>query len=551
MSVVETTTVSDFSNADEALKTLQEAADRWVNTGLEQRVQYLDRCMTALARVGDAWAQATSDVRSLDPGGISGAEPWLTELVPTMRCFRLLRDSLRDGGQPQVSKTWRRGDRHVVRVFPSDLLDAALFAGMTAEVHIEPDHPVTQGRLYRDKAAGRLKDGKVGLVLGAGNVGSICPTDALYKLFVDDEVVLIKSNPVNAYLSPYWRAALKPLIDDGFVRIVDGGVGLGVYLCNHSSVHSIHITGSDRTYDAIVWGPDIASNKAKGERQNDREVSAELGCVTPVMVVPGAWSKADIRYHATNIASMVTNNGSFNCVACKLVVLDSSWPQKDEFLSAFRQALQNASARQAYYPGAQERYQGFRDAYPNARVVGTDGDGVVPWTIIDGIGHGASEYALANEAFCGVVAVTEVAGGDAAAFLRSATDFCNSSVWGTLSCSIIIDRRSQKVHAEALEQAIDELNYGGIAINVWSGIIFGLSSPPWGAAPGHTAEDIRSGNGHVHNTYMIDRPVKTVLRAPFRIFPLPAWFDGHKGSLGVGKALFRLERDRSWSAVPS
>jgi hypothetical protein len=451
---------------------------------------------------------------------------------------------------PRIPKTWKRGDRHVARVFPSDALDVAMFTGLTAEVHLAPGVPVTQGRLYRDKKAGKYREGRIGLVLGAGNVGSICPTDALYKLFVDDEVVIIKTNPVNAYLSRFWVAALQPLVDDGFVEVVDGGVELGVYLCEHPEIHSIHITGSDRTYDAIVWGPDVASNKASGKRQNSREVSAELGCVTPVMVVPGKWSSSDIAYQAANIAAMVTNNASFNCVACKVLVLDETWDQKDEFLSAFRMALQNGPARKAYYPGAQQRYQGFLDQYPNAKVVGPQGDGVVPWTIIDGIPHNSDEYALCTEAFCGVVGVCTLPGGSAEAFLSNAVTFCNETVWGTLSCSIIIDSATRKANSDALERALDDLNYGGIALNVWSGLIFGLGSPPWGAAPGHTPEDIRSGVGHVHNTYFLDHPEKTVLRAPFRIIPRPAWFDGHAGALEVGKRLLQIEKDRSWSRLP-
>jgi hypothetical protein len=39
-------------------------------------------------------------------------------------------------------------------------------------------------------------------VLGAGNVSSIGPMDALYELFAKDHVVLLKLNPVNEHLGP-------------------------------------------------------------------------------------------------------------------------------------------------------------------------------------------------------------------------------------------------------------------------------------------------------------------------------------------------------------
>ena len=55
--------------------------------------------------------------------------------------------------------------------------------------------------------------GRVALVLGAGNVSSIGPMDALYKLFVEDQVVVFKTHPVNVYLGPLLEEAFRALID--------------------------------------------------------------------------------------------------------------------------------------------------------------------------------------------------------------------------------------------------------------------------------------------------------------------------------------------------
>ena len=67
------------------------------------------------------------------------------------------------------------------------------------------------------------------LVLGAGNVASLGPRDVLDKLFVEGKVVVLKANPVNDYLVPYWRRALAALIDAGYLRVVSGGTAAGVY----------------------------------------------------------------------------------------------------------------------------------------------------------------------------------------------------------------------------------------------------------------------------------------------------------------------------------
>ena len=79
-----------------------------------------------------------------------------------------------------------------------------------------------------------------------------------------------------------------------------------------------------------------------------------------------------------------------------------------------------------------------------------------------------------------------------------------------------------------LDQAIAQLQYGAIGINAWTWMIFMLAGATWGAFPGNSLEDIRSGRGIVHNSYLFDHPQKTVLHAPFRIFPTPTWFADHK-----------------------
>jgi aldehyde dehydrogenase (NAD(P)+) len=74
--------------------------------------------------------------------------------------------------------------------------------------------------------------GKVCLVLGAGNVSGIPVNDSLSKLFVDNYVVLLKMNPVNDYLGTLIESALSPLISEGYLRVVYGGISEGTYLCN-------------------------------------------------------------------------------------------------------------------------------------------------------------------------------------------------------------------------------------------------------------------------------------------------------------------------------
>jgi aldehyde dehydrogenase (NAD(P)+) len=77
----------------------------------------------------------------------------------------------------------------------------------------------------------------------------------------------------------------------------------------------------------------------------------------------------------------------------------------------------------------------------------------------------------------------------------------------------------------ALDRAIADLEYGAVGVNVWNAVAFLLAQATWGAYPGHTIEDIGSGIGVVRNSFLFDRPQKTVARGPFYPFPR-SWLHG-------------------------
>lgn len=60
-----------------------------------------------------------------------------------------------------------------------------------------------------------------------------------------------------------------------------------------------------------------------------------------------------------------------------------------------------------------------------------------------------------------------------------------------------------------------------------------------------------SGRGVVHNAYLFDRPQKSVIRAPFRIWPLPLWFTGHRTLRSLARRLVEFEVAPAWYKVPA
>ena len=547
---------------DGYLAVLQASKARWVATSVEKRISYLERIMARTAAIAERWVRLACDAKGISFDEPVSSEEWNSGPHLTVRNARLLRNSLRDiieHGAPQFPGpvTTRKGQT-VVGVFPTDIYDKLLWTGIKAEIWMETgvssaDLGETQAVAYRDDGEA---GGRVGLVLGAGNIASIPPMDVMYKLFAENEVAVLKMNPVNEYLGPLFEEVFADLIDDGFLRIAYGGVEQGDYLSHHELVESIHMTGSDKTHDAIVFGTgdEGAARKASDDPILDKPFSAELGNVTPVIIVPGPWSKKDLEYQGMNISAMLTHNAGFNCIAARVVVSPESWSLRSELIGAIKDALEITPERPAYYPGAEDRWNTFLSEHPEAGTLDQATPGTVPWTLIEGLRtEMTGDVCFTTESFTGLFAEASVASeGSTAEYLRRAVDFCNDELWGTLGATIIVHPKSMKDPAvrSAVDEAIADLRYGTVAVNTWTGVGYFTTSATWGAFPGHHRTDIQSGTGVVHNTYLYDKPQKSVIRAPFRTPIKPLWFSTHGTRHHVTRKMVDLDADPSPTKLP-
>ena len=537
---------------DAAIGILAARRRAWSGIGPAERVAILDGLLADFAAVSEDWVAASLLHKGLEPEMPASGEEWVAGPFIVLRNIRLLRDALADiaaRGAPRIpGPVWTRSDGSVAAgVFPASVWDRLFYAGVSAEVWMQPGVTAaglrdTQALVYRGDS-----ESKVTLVLGAGNVSSIGPLDALYKLFVENNVVLYKAHPVNDYLGPLMERAFRRLVDRDVLRVVYGGAAEGAYLCQHSGVEEIHITGSDKTYDGIVFGSDAEGERRKAEQRPvlAKRITAELGNVSPVIVVPGPWSAGDIRYHAANLVSMLTNNAGFNCNAARVIVQHVGWPQRTPLLDAIRGLLSRVPARRAYYPGAAGRDAAFREAHPQAERFGeASGSGALPWTLIAGLDPDrADDLCYHTEGFCGLFAETALEAASVAEYVARAVSFCNETLWGTLNATILVHPRSLADPAvrDAVERAIGDLRYGSVSVNHWAALSYALGVTTWGAFPGHTPDDIQSGTGVVHNTLMFSRPEKSVVRAPFRVWPLPPWFVTNRVAHRVLPKLARFE----------
>jgi acyl-CoA reductase-like NAD-dependent aldehyde dehydrogenase len=353
-------------------------------------------------------------------------------------------------------------------------------------------------------------------------------------------------HPTQAVLVPILEAAMAALIRPGFLRIVQGGAVEGAWLANHPGIDELHITGSYRTYESIVFGPgaDGEERRLRDEPILHKPFTAELGNLTPVIVVPGRWTDAEIAYQADNVASMLTNNAGFNCTTPRVIITPAGWRLRQPFLGALRARLAATPARHAYYPGAEARFDQFLGAHPDAELYGERTDGRLPWGLITDLDPRATDDpCFTTEAFCSIFAELPLPSSDVPDYLARAVAFANDSMWGSLNATLIVHPASQRdaVVGPALERAVADLRYGTVAINHWSALGFALGVTPWGAFPGHARNDIGSGTDVVHNTLMFSRVEKTVIRAPFRAWPKPIWFGTHRTVARLAPMLIGFE----------
>ena len=67
-----------------------------------------------------------------------------------------------------------------------------------------------------------------------------------------------------------------------------------------------------------------------------KRLDAELGCVTPYIIVPGAWTEADMEYYADEIVAGLVNNAGHNCTKAELLITAAEWPLRDALVAAVR-----------------------------------------------------------------------------------------------------------------------------------------------------------------------------------------------------------------------
>ena len=358
------------------------------------------------------------------------------------------------------------------------------------------------------------KPGTVSLVLGAGNMNFLSIIDVFERVFIHKECVFLKHHPFRPFLYEPYSIILEPLISENIVHMVYDTSPKSELIKNPHVSH-IHFTGSENTYKAITK-----------ELSSETNVTAELGCATPWIIMPGYWTDKEIKNAVKQIVIAKISGGGSYCMSAQVILIPRHWKQKEIFCISLNEELQKQKPEPAYYPGSIKRkneivencfeflenFDNSITSYPSIMKRTSEKNNDV--VLIDcGILNGDSSfnnYCFDKEVFCPVLVKGEIdyEEGNTDDYLERVCDFANKELHGSLSCSVLFP---DSLHSEyIIEKCIKLLDYGTIAINIWSviGYMAALVGGTWGA---HYS-DRKSGRGRIGNIYKIKYVSKTIIR---------------------------------------
>lgn len=544
--------VSSKLEIDQALADLEAHKQEWADLGINERINLFRETLDLTKQIANQFIKL--DIKNcLIPENSLDTALSYVQVSTLFRCMHLYLQALEDikkFGRPHYSYSpvILPNGQVSLQIFPETLKERILYYGVKAEIWFEPgvqpgDLPGLQARPYHTTP----REGKIALVLGTGNYASLAIVDILYKLINELRVVILKVHPLTEFVGEIIKECFAPFVKAGFLRIVYGGAGEGEYIATRPQVDEIHMTGGLKTFETVIFGSGVQGEENKRNRKPrfNKVVTGELGNVTPVIVVPGPWTKEDIEKKAENIfANMVINNG-YTCICNRLMILPENWSASEEMYKKIRQLFHQFERPVAYYPGSEQRIREAIKAHPGCEVIGEFSNDKTPWVFASHLKADKRYFCFEQEVFGSFYGGVDLAANSTPEFIDKAVEFCNETLWGTLGISIVVHPESLKDPAikAAIDRAIANLRYGTIGVNTIAGLGYMIGRSGWGGYPNSPYDNAQSGIGWVKNILMFDRIQKTVTYGPFH-FPLN--FTSSPDRLTIAKASFEYERTPSW-----
>ena len=506
---------------DRFISTLRTKSKEFNSINNIQLASMLDETISNIKEVSYFWATICSDNKGTTKTPAEGEEwlggPFASVLATQYYIKSLTNDDDLDEGNFNNSE-------NSYKVFPNNFIERITFPFINAKVYFNKSMSFEDINKFRGFSKRYDIEPSITLVLGAGNFSSIPYLDVLYHLITRRSVILLKLNPVNDYLKPVFEKVFKNFIERGYIIVTNGNINESKYMATHPGINHIHLTGSDKTYEDIVYGRELTGNERSIKtvpKVNSKPITSELGNVTPIIIHPGKWSTSDIKYQARKIVTGKLNNNGFNCIAAQVVVLPDGWGHTETLIKYVKYYMNKAKDRKAYYPDSIERLTKLEKDKSYERVNSLSC--TTPHLTREIKAY--NKYEL-DEVWSSTIYFRKIAYSNAEDYVKKSIDYCNNELWGNLGVSVIIKNHNNKFNKHITNSYIENLKYGTIAINEWAAIGYIIPQLPWGGFPGNKDNDIQSGQSFVHNSMLFESPLKGIVETKFRISRLidPPWF---------------------------
>ncbi len=519
---------------DRFITTLRTKSKEYNSINNVQLASMLEETISNIKEVSFFWATICSDNKGTTKTPAEGEE-WLGGPFASVLATQYYIKSLTN--DDDLTEKKYNSEENSYKVFPNNFIERITFPFIDAKVIFNKSMSFDDINKYRGFSKRYDIDPSITLVLGAGNFSSIPYLDVLYHLITRKSVILLKLNPVNEYLKPVFEKVFQNFIERGYIIVTTGNIDESKYMATHPGINHIHLTGSDKTFEDIVYGRELTEKERRSKslsKVNNKPITSELGNVTPIIIHPGKWSTSDIKYQARKIVTAKLNNNGFNCIAAQVIVLPDGWGQTEALIKYVKHYMSKAKERKAYYPESIERLEKLEKDKGYERVNALSC--VTPHLTREIKAYSKFEI---NEVWSSTIYFKKIEYTSVEDFANKAIDYCNDELWGNLGVSVIIKDHDRKFNKHITNLYVDNLNYGTVAINEWAAIGYIIPQLPWGGFPGNRDNDIQSGQSVVHNSMLFESPLKGVVNTKFRISRIidPPWFVTNKKARRLFKNL--------------
>ena len=528
---------------DRNISKLRVNSSEFLNIDKITLITLLNQTIENIKAISYYWATLASEKKGILNKSKEGEE-WIGGPFACIYAIQYFIDSLQNEDGLNISNF--DDSKKSYKVFPTKTIEKLLFPFLEGEVRFGKNLSFEQINEFRG-FANRFKNNKskITLILGAGNVSSIPVLDALFHMIAYKSVIYMKLNPVNDYLLPIFTQVFEPFISRGYMIITEGDMEASKYLTQHEGFHHTHLTGSNFTYENIVYGK-ILTDKERSVKTlpkiNKKPITTELGNVTPIIVHPGNWSRSEIKHQAKKIVTAKLNNSGFNCIAAQVIVLPKDWKHTQKLKDDILFYLKKVGDTTSYYPGASENLDQLLETENYEQINNLSCN--TPFLVSDL--DLEKEYAN-KEVWSTALYFKEIPYTSNENFCSNSIEYVNNELWGNLGVTVLIKNHRKKTNQSILNDYVENLKYGTVAINEWSALGFVIPTLPWGGYPGNKDNDIQSGQGYVHNSLLFESPQKGVVYSRFRLSPIidPPWFVTNKKAHRIFKNLTYYQATKS------